>query len=144
MGRTINPIATAISLDGPFFTYDPAKTFRKNGRTMLDRLADEGEADVKAQLQQSQATRKPLRYPTSVGDRVSDHVYGRVDSWRGKPWQVTAIVGVKNFDWTAQQGRGLMAAASRIEGRSRVFKRTATRMRKSAKINAAELLKNIA
>lgn len=137
-----NKIATTIDMTGPFFTYDPAKTFRQNARVLMAELAEEGESDVKAQLRQGQAVRKTLRYVDP--DRVSDHVVGRVKSVRGKKWALNAVVSVNNIGLTPRGGRQLMAAASGLEARTGAFKRTTSRLRRAKKVNAAELLKNIA
>ncbi len=137
-------IATAIDLSGPFFKYEPGKTFRANARVMLAELSREGEADVKVQLRQGQSIRRPLAQPTSLGNRVSDHVVGRVHAWGGRKWQVTAVIGIKNQGWSPLQGQSLMAAGARLESRSHVFRRTAARLRKAKNVNARELLRNIA
>lgn len=137
-------IASTIDVSGPFFTNDPRKTFRQNARVMLAAIAAEGEADVKVQLVSAQGVRSPLRYPTARGIRVSDHVVGRVKSLSGKPWQVTAVVSVNASGASTRQAIGLMAAASYIERRNHVFRRTTSRLRKAKKLNAAELLKGIA
>ena len=137
-------IASSIDLSGPFFTNDPGKTFRQNGRVMLAAIAAEGGSDVKAQLVSAQAGRSPLAQPTFRGYRVSDHVVGRVKNLRGKPWAATAVVSVNNSGYTKRQGMSLMAAASYLEGRNHVFRRTTSRLRKAKKLNAAELLKGIA
>lgn len=130
MARGKTPIATTISLDGPFFSRDPAKTFRKNVREYMAALAEQGESDVKAQLRQGEAARAPVS--RGVG-RVSHHVRGRAQSLRGKPWASTAVVSVNNSGWSQAEGIALMAAAAEIESRTRVFKRTTSRLRKLRK-----------
>ena len=75
-------MVTTISLKGPFFQADPARTFRQNVRVMMRAVAAEGEADVKAQLRAGESQ----RYPLGMGmGRVSHHVVGRVASLTGKP-----------------------------------------------------------
>lgn len=140
MART--KIASTIDMGGPFFTYQPGKTFRQNVRVLMADIAREGEADVKAQLAQGQATRKPMRLVDP--DRVSGHVVGRVKNLRGKPWALNAVVSVNNSGLTKAQGQQLMAAAASIEARFHIFRRTSSRLRKANKTNAAELLKRIA
>lgn len=140
MART--KITTSIDLSGPFFQRDPAKTFRQNVRRLMDAVAAEGEADVKAQLQQGEGSRAPMRGISPT--RVSAHVIGRTRSMTGKRWAVTAVVSVNNSGFSKRQGTTLMAAASLLEGRSRVFRRTAARLRKARAVNQAELLKGIA
>lgn len=139
MART--KIATAIDTSGPFFTHDPAKTFRQNARRLLAETAELGEADVKAQLRSGQAARSSLRYVTP--NRVADHVVGRVKSLQGKPWALTAVISVNNSGLDKRGGMQLMAAAASLEGRTHIIRRTAARLRRANKLNAAELLKNI-
>lgn len=134
-------IATEIDLTGPFFTRDPKKTFRRNVREMMASVAELAEADVKAQLAQGEGSRKPMRGITP--SRVSGHVIGRTRSLRGKPWAVTAVVSVNNSGFTKRQGTTLMAAASELEGRLKVFRRTTSRLRRASKVTVAELLKGL-
>lgn len=131
---------TTISFDGPFFRYDPVKTFRQNVREMMDAVAAEGEKDVVAQLRAGEARRRPVTL--NVG-RVADHVRGRTRNLAGKRWAVTAVVSVNNRGWTPAQGMALMAAASRVEGQTHAFRKTKNRIGRSRKTNMAELLKGI-
>lgn len=131
MARGRTPIAQTIDLSGPFFTHDPRKTFRKNVRELMAHVAEEMEADVKAQLQQGEGSRKPLR--DIRPERVSGHVRGRTVSLRGKPWAVTAVVSVNNSGFSRAQGKRLMAAAASLERRGHAFRRTASRIRKAIK-----------
>lgn len=135
--------ATTIKLDGPFFQRDPAKTFRQNIRVLMKAVAEEGEADVRAQLRAGQDHRRPISRGVSP-DRVADHVVGRVTSLSGRLWAVTAVVSVNNRGLTKVQGIALMAAASTLEGRTHAFRRTTGRIRRSRKVNTEELLKGIA
>jgi hypothetical protein len=131
---------TSIVLSGPFFTNDPRKTFRQNARVMLDRLSEEGEADVKLQMHAGQSGRAPIAVG---GGRVADHVIGRVQSLRGRAWQVTAVVSVNNSGLSRAGGISLMAAAANVERETHAFRRTTSRLRRARAINAAELLKGI-
>ena len=139
MART--PITTTIDLSGPFFRKDPRKTFRQNAREMLARVAEEAEADVKAQLQQGESARAPMRGIHPV--RVSGHVIGRVKSLKGKAWALTAVVSVNNSGFTKRQGTTLMASAAVLERRTHAFRRTTSRLRRSKKANMTELLKGL-
>lgn len=132
---------TTIDRSGPFFTKDPGKTFRKNILTMMDAIAAEGEADVKAQLRSGNAGRAPI---SAIGDHVSEHAVGRTRSLNGKRWEVTAVVSVNNSGLTRAEGISLMAAASLVERRTHAFRRTAQRLRRARGINVTELLKGIA
>lgn len=139
MART--RIVTAISLEGPFFTKDPAKTFRQNVRVLMDEIAELGEADVKAKLRQGEPARRAMR--GIQPDRVSAHVIGRTQNLAGKRWAVSAVVSVNNRGFSPKQGITLMAAAASIERRSHVFRRTTARLRRANKLNRAELLKGL-
>jgi len=133
---------TTIKFDGPFFTGDPAKTFRQNIRALMDVVAAEGEADVKAQMAVGASGRAPIR--ALPAQRVSDYVRGRTVSLTGKRWAVTAVVSVNNSGFSKREGISLMAAASRVEGQTGAFKRTTARLRRVAKQAEAVLLKGIA
>lgn len=140
MART--KITTTIDTSGPFFTKDPAKTFRQNIRVLMDQYAALGEEDVKAQLKQGESRRRPMHGITPV--RVSGHVVGRTKNLRGKRWAVTAVVSVNNSGFSKAQGKTLMAAAATIERREHTFRRTSARLRRARKLNQAELLKGVA
>jgi hypothetical protein len=131
---------TTIDKSGPFFTNDPAKTFRQNIRVLMDAIAKEGEADVKAQLQAGSSGRARI---SALGDRVADHTVGRTSSIGGKRWAVTAVVSVNNLGWSRAQGISLMAAASMVERETHSFRRTTGRLRRARAINTAELLRGI-
>jgi len=133
---------TSMVLTGPFFTKDPKLTFRQNARVMLAAIADEGEADVKVQMEAGESGRKPISTRVTP-NRVAGHVVGRVKGMSGKPWAVTAVVSVNNSGFTKAQGKALMAAASRVEGEVHAFRKTTNRLKRSRKINAAELLKGL-
>lgn len=133
-------ITTTIDLSGPFFRNDPGKTFRQNVRLLMERIAEEGEADVTAQLRAGESSRAPIR---RLGDRVSDHVIGRTRSLTGKRWAVSAVVSVNNSGLSQAQGISLMAAAASVEQRTRACRRTTSRLRRARAVNRAELLKGI-
>lgn len=138
--RSLTSKVTTFDLEGPFFRTDPAKTFRQNVRSMMDALAVEGARDAVAQLQVTEGSRAPLAYTTN--QRVSWHVRGRTSSLAGKRWAVTAKVGPVSIG-SRREAMVLMAAASVLEGRLGVFRRTTSRLRKARAINAAELLKGL-
>lgn len=132
MARGRTPIAQTIDLTGPFFKGDPAKTFLRNVRDLMAAVAEEGEADVRAQLEQGQGTRAPISAGVQPA-RVSGHVRGRAVSLKGRKWAYTAVVSVNNQGLTKRQGIALMAAAASLEQRTHAFRRTATRLRKAIK-----------
>ena len=133
-------ITTTIDVSGPFFHADIRKTFRQNARTLMEAIAREGEADVRAQLQAGSGARQPIR---QIGDRVSDHVHGRAAALRGKAWSLHAVVSVNNSGFSARQGISLMAAAAQVERGTGAFRRTASRLRRARAVNNAELAKGL-
>lgn len=133
-------IATTIDKTGPFFRSVPSKTFLANVRVMLEAVAEEGAKDAQAQLQTGQQSRDLITYG---GDRVSQHVVGRVTSIAGRRWGLSAVISVNNAKLNRVQGISLMAAASEIEGRLHVFRRTTSRLRSARAINIAELTKGL-
>jgi len=131
-----------VDFTGPFFERDPVKTYHANVRDLMDKLAAEGERDVKLQLQAGQGGRAPLGGGFQPG-RVSGHVVGRTSSLTGKRWAVTAVVSVRNQGFTPKQATKLMAAASWLETSIHPFRRTLGRMRRARALMTADLLKGI-
>jgi hypothetical protein len=131
-----------VDFKGPFFTRDPVKTYQANVRDLMDKLAAEGERDVKLQMQAGQASRYPLGGGIRPG-RVSAHVVGRTVSLKGKQWAQTAVVSVRNQGFTKKQAIKLMAAASWLESSIHPFRRTAARIRRSRALLTADLLKGL-
>ncbi len=117
-----------MDLSGPFFTRDPAKTFRQNIRDFMDEVADVGADDVRAQLRAGEDRRAPIHGVSP--SRVSAYVQGRTSSLRGKRWAVTAVVSVRPVG-SRRQAISIMAAASRVEAQTHAFRRTASRLRKA-------------
>lgn len=129
---------TTIDVSGPFFERDVHKTFYENARAMMEAMAAEGEADVKAQL--APGNRRPIRL---LGDRVSDHVRGRVRSVAGKRWWLNAVVSVNNIGFNRPEGISLMAAAGTVERETGAFRRTSSRLGRARAVNRAELTKGL-
>jgi hypothetical protein len=123
------PIATTIKLDGPFFAPDRDRKFLANVHDLMAAIAEEGEADVRAQLQAGEGSRAPVRGVQPA--RVSGHIRGRVVSLQGKPWRYNAVVSPDTSNLSRKQAIAVMAAASRLESRTGAFKRTASRIRKA-------------
>lgn len=133
-------IKTSVEMTGPFFQHDPAKTLRGNIRLMMAAVAEEGAEAVIAGLQSGEGDRAPIY---ELGDRVSDHVRGRVQSLSGKNWAATAVISVNNSGLSRQAGMSLMAAASFVEGRVHAFRRATTKLRNARAVNRAELAKGL-
>jgi hypothetical protein len=138
----MSKFVTTIDTKGPFFTKDVRKTLRANIRDLMDAIAAEAEADIKAQLRSGEGSRLPLGGGIRPG-RVSAHVVGRTHNLAGKPWQVTAVTSVTAQGLNARQAVKLMAAGSRLEGQGHAFRRTTGRIRRSRAVNTAELLKGL-
>lgn len=142
--------ATTISMDGPFFTKDPAKRFSENLDAMLEAVAREAASDVRAQVE---ARRSEMKRSTG--------------------WSATRIAPRSNFPWREHKGFSLvwtstqgltgradalkssgtiwkgnmamrtLAAMSTIEGRWHPFRITKNRILKMRKLNQAELTKGL-
>lgn len=134
-------VVTTIKMDGPFFRKDPAKTFRQNVRAMMDAIAEEGEKDVRAQLEAGNARRAPIR---RLGEsHTSDHTFGRTTSLSGRRWAVTAVVSAHRPGLTRAESISLRAAASRVESVGHPFRKTKNRLGRTRKTNMSELLRDI-
>lgn len=135
---------SSVDLTGPFFTKDPAKTFRANARSMMRGLALEGEADIRAQLYMGEAGRAVISNKVRPA-RVREHVTAGIPFTpaRAKTGAIRVHVYVPNFRFTPREGRALMAAYSRVERQTGAFARTTRRMRRAKAINVAELLKGL-
>lgn len=126
----VRPVTT-IDLSGPFFQGDPGKKLSDNIQTMLEAVAKEGERDVKAQ--------------------ASSHVYtgaflggikGRVHSEGGRHWLRTAVVSQTHvYPWP--NGGNRQYRGGKLEARYHMFRTTASRLRRSAAVNRAELTKGM-
>lgn len=114
-------VATAISFDGPLFAKDPRLSWLQNVRELMAEVAALGEADVKAQI----AAIPPAGVRTG---RTRRRYRGRTRSLRGKPWLYTAVISPDTTGLSAAEARAVMAAASEIEGRHRVVRRTKARL----------------
>jgi hypothetical protein len=129
-------------MDGPFFRKDPGATFRQNVRAMMDAVAEEGEKDVRAQLEAGNAGRAPVRHWGS--QHSSEFVRGRTVSLTGKRWAVTAVVSLLVPQGAARrQAQSLKAAGSLLEERLHAFRKTKNRLGRTRKTNMSELLKGI-
>lgn len=134
-------VKTTVELTGPFFQRDPKKTFRHNVRRMLQGLADESQKSIRGAFDAGASSRLPIaRIP---GDRVADHVIGRVRALGGRPWALTAVVSVNNRGWSPQQGISLMAAASRVEHVVHAFRDVASQIRSSRAVLGANLTEGL-
>lgn len=132
--------SVTVDLSGPFFERDPGKTLRGNIEKMMEALAAEGERSARSALQSSEGSRAPIRL---IGDHVSAHVVGRVRSRAGKKWRASAVVQVYNEGLDQRRGRSLMAAASVVEKRTRVFRNLRRSIAQARAVLAANLTEGI-
>lgn len=130
---------TSITVRGPFFTSDPAKTLQQNVHTMMLAIAKAGQRDVRQQLGPGSGERAPIKL---LGDHVVNHVYGELRRYpSGAPFTMRIIV--RNRRFTKPEGISLMAAASFLEGTIHAFRKTRGRIMRAREINTEELLKGI-
>ena len=134
-------ITSTIDYSGPFFENDPGKTFRQNGRRMIEAVVKEGAIDVIHTLMSGESSRAPIR---ALGGRVHEHVFDRVESLAGKPWQVTGVISINNSGFSAAEGISLMAAAAVLERKTKAFARARRALLRARAVNVAELLRGIA
>lgn len=133
----VRPVIERVDFSGPFFDRDPRKTIRSNIRDMMDRLAAEGERDVKQQIA-GRAGAMP-HYTGWTHDRVR----GRTESLSGKQWAVTAVVSTDTSGMSARDAIRTKAAAASIERRFHPFRRTTSAMRRSRAVLGANLVKGL-
>lgn len=110
-----------VTFSGPFFTRDPKRTLADNYKRLMDEIARAGEAEVKARM-------------TGIGTgRTRSRIRGRTKSLAGKPWKVTAVISPDTSGLSAKDAISVMAAASEIESRHHVFRRTTASLKRFRK-----------
>jgi hypothetical protein len=114
-------LPTAIEFDGPFFTKQARLSYLANVRAFMDELAAVGEADIKAQI----AAIPPRGIRTG---RTRERYRGRTVSLAGKRWQYTLVISPDTTGLGGAEAKAVMAAASEIEQRHRVVRRTKARL----------------
>ncbi len=127
-----------VDFKGPFFEGDPRKKVEQNIADLMVALAGEAEDDVRGQMSIGEAGRKPISSHV-LPTRVSAHVIGRPAK---RPY-TASVVSVRNQGLSQKQGIALMAAASRVEGVTHAFRRTAGRIRRARSIIRANLAKGL-
>jgi hypothetical protein len=128
---------TRVDFSGPFFQRDPARTIRDNIRDLMAALAEEGERDVRGQIEQRAGS-----MPNWTG-WTRDHVKGRTASLSGKRWAVTAVVSADSSGMSGATAIRTKAAAASIERRWGPFRKTSTTMRRARAAINANLTKGI-
>jgi hypothetical protein len=130
---------TILTMKGPFFDHDPAKTFMENVHVMMVAIKDEGAKDVQGQLRQGAGNRAPIR---KLGDRVADHVGGELRRAPSGPG-FSAVILVINRGMSKAEAISMMAAASFLEGSLHAFRKTQGRILRARAVNQANLTKGI-
>lgn len=133
-------VTPTVDFSGPFFTKDPEKTIIDNVQKMMQGVATEGAGAARTGLAANQQSRALIR---ELGDRVSDHVIGRVESRHGKEWHTAAVVQVYNEGLGAEESRSLMAAASFVERQTRAIRDVTRQLRAARAVLAANLTEGI-
>ena len=126
-----------VRFEGPFFRSNPGKTLRGNVRDMMEALAVEAEDEVKTEIGAHAG-----QMPHSTG-YSRNAVIGRVKSIAGKPWMASMVVSSSTVGKDAAESKRTLAAASIIEGRWHIFRRTASAIRRSRAILRADLVKGL-
>jgi hypothetical protein len=136
----VSAFKTSIKTSGNFFQGDPAEKFQKNVRTLMEAIAEAGEADVVGQLRVGQGSRQALRGVTP--NRVAGHVVGRVRSLAGRQWKATAVVSLNTQGQSRAMAIRIMAAGSDLERQTGAFKRTRGRLIRARRANV-DMLKGL-
>lgn len=129
-----------IDFSGPFFERDPEKTIIDNVQKMMLALAEEGASATRTGLSYGAQERALIR---ELGDRVAEHVVGRVQSRSGKEWHTAAVVQVYNEGLSAAESRSLMAAASYVERQTRAVRNVTRQIRSARAVLTANLTAGI-
>ena len=123
---------TTIDKTGPFFTHDPAKTFRQNIDALLEAIGAEGEADVKAQSE-----------PHRLTGAFVEGVLGRTHRLDGGAFKNPEVVVSQTHIYPWKNGGARKYRGGKFEAQYHVFRRTRGRLRGVNKLNSAELLKGL-
>lgn len=131
---------TRIDFKGPFFKADVNKTMLQNVHKMMTAFAAEGAGYARERLMSGSGSRAMVR---ELGDRVADHVVGRVMSRSGKQWTAAAVVQVYNEGLSASESVSLMAAASYVERRTHAIGSVTRQLRSARAVLQADLTKGL-
>lgn len=110
-----------VILEGPIFTKQARLSWLANVRALMDEVARIGQEDVVAQI----AAIPPHGIRTG---RTRARIRGRTESLRKKRWQYNLVISPDISGLDADQAKALLAAASEIESRRKVFRRTKARL----------------
>lgn len=131
-------ITTKVTLEGPFFTKDPGKTFYANLGDMLDKLAGEMEDQVRAQIGQHEGA-----MPFWTG-WSRDHAIGYTTSAQtGKHWATWAAVGEVTAGMDAKHAIRTKAAAASIERRFHPYRNVKSGVYRARALITADLTRGL-
>lgn len=137
MASTAADARATVDFSGPLFQPDATKRLRQNIRTMLQAVADEGDATVSA------------RSPRRTGAFI-EGIQGRVRSLNGKPWALTAVISATHiYPWRNKGARGFVGRAQaeyrggKLEARYRMFKGVTYQLRSARTVLAANLTEGL-
>lgn len=137
MARVGRPrMVGTITRTGAFFEKDPGLTIGENARRLMEAVAAEGERDAQARI----ASLPPAGVRTGATRR---RIVGRARSHRGKPWRLTAVIGIPNVGMTEDEAIRTYAAMAAIERRYHPMRATSTALRGAAAVNRAELTRGL-
>jgi hypothetical protein len=128
-------IVTTIVKTGPFFAHDPALTLRQNADRMMEAIAREGEADVRAQVAAG------VRTPS---EHFLPGVVGRTHRLDGTPFKIPGAVVSQTHVYPWRSAGSRKYRGGKLEARIHAFRRTRSRVSAVRRLNTAELLKGIA
>lgn len=130
-----------VEYSGPFFTKDIKRTFRQNARDLVQTIAEDGEALVKANLTPGRGR---------LTGEYSDAVNGRAVSLKGKKWALTAVVtSTRHLSMPGFKGYGIFLETGVKGGKQTsfrglwVYRRVAQALKRSSRIARADLTKGL-
>lgn len=139
--RTSDTIAT-VDVSGPLVgPKKPSAIMLENIERAMQDVADFGAGIATRGFLSGAGGRQPI---SAIGDRVGDHVVGRVfarPSKGGRRWHTAGVVQVYNEGLSARQGVSLMAAASILEGRLNVMRNVTRQM--ASRLRKIDLTKGL-
>lgn len=130
-------IEVTTRTEGPFFTKDPGKTLRGNVRTLMDKLAEAMEADVRGEVA-AHASSMPGYSGWSWA-----HTIGRTESYAGKRWGTWAVVSANTRGMTAADAIRTKAAAVTIERRWHPFRKAKSNVYRLRPLLTADLTEGL-
>lgn len=141
MADVANPLTASVELSGPLLTGNPEQVMWENIAAHYEQITQEGAEEARRGFSRGAGGRSPV---SALGDRVADHVIGRVvarPSKGGRKWKASGVVQVYNEGLDARQSRSLMAAGSILESRLGVIRGVTRSL--GRKLRTVDLTKNL-